>query len=72
MGQRDTKSQRKQDAHETERAGHKGDGDQIMGIEGLWSHRNLGEHQWNVPHVIGWVQSQCHLDCKFRIGLYEQ
>lgn len=35
MGQRDTKNQRKQDEHETERAGHKGERVLIMKIEGL-------------------------------------
>lgn len=39
------KNKRKQDEHETERAGHKAERVLIMKIEGLRTNKNLGEHQ---------------------------
>ena len=59
VGQRDKKSEKKQDEHETKRAGHQGKKVLIMGIEGPWIHKNLAEHKWNFPHMIGEVLSQC-------------
>lgn len=52
MGQRDTKSQRKQDEHETERTGHNGGRAMMMRKEGLCIHQNLGKHLWSVAHMI--------------------
>lgn len=58
VGQRDKKSQKKQDEHETKRAGHKGK-KAHMKIEGPWIHKNLGEHKWNFPHMVGGVLRKC-------------
>lgn len=39
------KNQRKQDEHETEKAGYKAEKVLTMKIEGLWTNRNFGEYQ---------------------------